>query len=144
MIRKSRYMQLIEVFPLRPIRSEEELGRAARIAGRLAVASKRDRDEQDYLDVLADLIEQYETQHHPIESSSAPELLAFLLEENSLSQAQLARETDIAKSTLSAVLTGRRSFSLSHVRALCRRFKLDSNLFLTAAGRPPTTRKKAR
>ena len=38
MIRKSRYMQLIEMFPLRPIRSEAELARAARIAGRLAVA----------------------------------------------------------------------------------------------------------
>ncbi len=130
MILKGRYLQLIEAYPLRPIRSERDLAKATEVAGRLAVSARLTRDEQDYLDVLSDLIERYEDEHHRIEPRSGRELLAFLLEENDLSQSQLARETGIAKSTLSAVLKGRRALSLPHITALCRRFRLDPNAFL--------------
>ena len=130
MIQRNRYLRLIEQLPLRPIRSEIDLAKATAVAGRLAVSSRLTRDEQDYLDVLCDLIERYEDEHHRIEARSGPELLAFLLEENGLSQAQLARETGIAKSTLSAILKGRRALSLAHVTALCRRFKLEPSAFL--------------
>jgi HTH-type transcriptional regulator/antitoxin HigA len=133
MIQKNRYLQLVEEFPLRPLRSERELAKATAIAGRLAVSPRLSRDEQDYLDVLAGLIERYEDEHHQIEATSGAELLAFLLEENGLSQAQLARETGIAKSTLSAVLQGRRRLSLAHVTALGRRFKLEPSAFLAGA-----------
>jgi len=47
MIRMNRYMQLIEQFPLRPIRSERELRTATRIANQLAVQAKLARDEKD-------------------------------------------------------------------------------------------------
>ena len=130
MILKNRYLQLIEAFPLRPIRLDRELAKATEVAGRLAVSARLTRDEQDYLDVLSDLIERYEDKHHGIEPRSGPELLAFLLAENGLSQTQLARETGIAKSTLSAVLKGRRALSLAHITALGRRFRLDPNAFL--------------
>jgi HTH-type transcriptional regulator/antitoxin HigA len=133
MIQKSRYMQLVEQFPLRPIRSQRELKQASKLAGELAIKSKLSRDEQDYLDVLSNLIEKYEDDNHRIEPTSGPELLAFLLEENGLSQAQLARETGIAKSTISAVLAGRRALSLPHVTSLCQRFKLDAAAFIDTA-----------
>ncbi len=130
MIQKNRYMELIEHFSLRPIRSERELTNATRIASELAVKTKLTRDERDYLDVLSDLIERYEDEHHRIAVVTGPRLLAFLLEENGISQAQLARETGIAKSTISAVLKGRRRFSLSHIETLCSRFKLEPGAFL--------------
>ncbi len=130
MIQKDRYLQLIEAFPLRPIRSERDLAKATVVAGRLAVSVRLSRDERDYLDVLSDLIERYENEHHQIEPRSGPELLAFLLEENGLSQSQLARETGIPKSTLSAVLKGRRDLSLARVATLCRRFRLEPTAFL--------------
>ena len=130
MIRKNRYMELIERLSLRPIRSDRELSHAARIANELAVKPNLTRDERDYLDVLSDLIEKYEDENHRIQIVAGPRLLAFLLEENGISQAQLARETGIAKSTISAVLKGRRAFSLSHIEALCCRFKLEPGAFL--------------
>jgi HTH-type transcriptional regulator/antitoxin HigA len=127
-------MELIERFALRPIRSERELRQATRMANELAVKAKLTRDERDYLDVLSDLMERYEDEMHGIEAVAGPELLAFLLKENGLSQAQLARETGIAKSTISAILKGKRAMSLSHVEAFCRRFKLEPNAFLQHAG----------
>jgi len=130
MIQKKRYMELIGHFPLRPIRTERELGKATRIANDLAVKPNLTRDERDYLDVLSDLIEKYEDKNHRIEPVAGPALLAFLLEENGISQARLARETGIAKSTISAVLKGKRALRLSHVEALCHRFKLDPGAFL--------------
>lgn len=130
MIQKNRYLQLVEQLPLRPIRSERDLARATAVAGRLAVRPQLTRDEHDYLDVLSNLIERYEDEHHRIEPPSGPGLLAFLLQENGLSQAQLARETGIAKSTLSAILKGRRAMSLAHMAAFCRRFKLEPGAFL--------------
>lgn len=130
MIQKNRYMELIGHFPLRPIRAERELSKATRIANDLAVKPKLTRDERDYLDVLSDLIEKYEDENHRIEPVAGPALLAFLLEENGLSQARLARETGIAKSTISAILKGKRALRLSHVQALCRRFQLDPGAFL--------------
>lgn len=130
MIRKNRYLQLIEQFPLRPIRSDSDLAKATAVVGHLAVSPRLTRDERDYLDVLSDLIERYEDEHHRIEPRSGPGLLAFLLKENGLSAAQLARETGIAKSTLSAILNGRRVLSLAHVIAFCRRFRLEPSAFL--------------
>jgi HTH-type transcriptional regulator/antitoxin HigA len=124
-------LQLVEQFPLRPIRSASDLAKATAVAGRLAVNRRLTRDEQDYLDVLSDLIERYEDEHHRIEPRSGSELLAFLLQENGLSQAQLARETGIAKSTLCAVLNGKLALSVAHVTALGRRFRLEPGAFLT-------------
>ena len=130
MIQKSRYLQLIEEYPLRPIRSESDLAKAAAVAGRVAVSARLTRDERDYLEVLSDLIERYEDEHHRIEPRSGPGLLALLLKENGLSEAQLARETGIAKSTLSAILNGRRALTLAHVSAFCRRFRLEPGAFI--------------
>src|SRR4029077_9477035 len=59
------YLALIRRFPLRPIASEAELDRATAVMNSLL---DRDLDpaEDDYLDVLSDLVERYEDQHHPI------------------------------------------------------------------------------
>lgn len=132
MIRKNRYMELIEQCPLRPIRSERELKLATRTANQLALQAKLSRDEADYLDVLSDLIEKYEDDVHVIKPTSAPQVLSFLLDANAMTQAQLSRETGISKSTISAVLKGKRSLTVAHIHALCNRFKLDPSAFLAA------------
>jgi HTH-type transcriptional regulator/antitoxin HigA len=123
-------MELIEQYPLRPIRSERALKLATGIANQLAVQTKLTQDEADYLDVLSDLIERYEDQFHTIQPAPARQVLSFLLDENGLSQAQLSRETGIAKSTISAVLKGKRTLAVSHIEALCDRFKLDPSVLL--------------
>jgi HTH-type transcriptional regulator / antitoxin HigA len=50
-----RYFRLVRQFPLRPIRSESALARAVRMIDSL-LGRNLLPDEQDYLDVLADLV----------------------------------------------------------------------------------------
>ena len=68
------YLDLVRQVPLRPIRSEEELDRAIAMVDSLIDRESLNQDEQDYLDVLGDLVEQYETKEHPIEPVSDAEM----------------------------------------------------------------------
>ena len=61
----SKYLQLIHTFPLRPIRSEAELERAEAMLHRLLDAWQLSAAEQDYREVLGNLIEEYESEAHP-------------------------------------------------------------------------------
>src|SRR5947209_18286411 len=61
-----RYLDLVRRFPLRPIRSEAELDRAIAMIDSLVDQETLSLDEQDYLDVLSDIVEKYETETHPL------------------------------------------------------------------------------
>ena len=63
-----RYLELVKECPLRPIKSEAELGRATEVLGRLLRRDDLDDAEEDYVDVLGDLIEAYEDIHWPMPS----------------------------------------------------------------------------
>jgi HTH-type transcriptional regulator / antitoxin HigA len=67
------YMALVSRFPLRPLRSERDLDRAAKIANELAVRGNLSRWEHDYLDVLSDLIEAFATYFHVSPAVFLPE-----------------------------------------------------------------------
>ena len=63
------YLEAIRLCPLRPIRSEAELDRAIAAIDRLIdkhTAGLRTPSEQDYMAVLAKLIEAYEEIHYPM------------------------------------------------------------------------------
>ena len=59
--------------------------------------------------------------------------LAFLLEENGLSQTQIASEPGIDQVNLSAFLNGKRGLSKTNAAKLASRFKVSANLFLPQA-----------
>lgn len=128
------YPELIEQFPLRPIRSERQLDRATRLAFQLASGKRLSRGEQDYLDVLTHLIEVYEDAQHSIGPDASPqELLGFLIEENGLTLSRLAKETGIHVSTLSEILHGKRDFNVQQISRLAARFRVDPGLFIEPA-----------
>jgi HTH-type transcriptional regulator/antitoxin HigA len=60
-------MELLLQFPLRPIRTKRVYAAATKITDRLAVRGEEDlnKDELDYLDVLTDLVEAYDTANYP-------------------------------------------------------------------------------
>lgn len=131
MAQTTRYDELIAEFPLRPLRSEKQLDRASELAFRLAARPKRSRDEQDYLDVLSDLIRVYEAEHHSIEpTGDAREMLQFLIDENALTLSALAAETGIQVSTLSEILHGKRALNVQQIVRLCARFHVQPGLFI--------------
>ena len=67
-IKGEKYLDLVRHFPLRPIRSERDLDRAAKVIDSLVDRPSLSFDEKDYLNVLSDLVEAYEEEHYPIAS----------------------------------------------------------------------------
>ena len=123
------YLDLVRRVPLRPIRSDDELDRAIEMVDELIDRDELGGDERDYLDVLGDLIEHYETEAHPMPPATDAEVLAHLIEAKGVSQAEVARETGIAESTVSEVLAGKRSLSRSHIGRLARYFHVGPAAF---------------
>ena len=127
------YDELIREFPLRPIRSDRQLARATAVANRLAVQSRLTAGENDYLEVLAGLIEQYESELHPILEQTGPDLLSFLMSENGLQSRNLATATGVQASAISGFIEKTRDLTLEQLRAIGRHFKVSPALFVSDA-----------
>ncbi len=128
------YLGLIERFPLRPVRSDRELNAASKLVDEL-LDRKLKKDEEAYLDVLSTLIEQYEEASHPIEAVSDREMLKHLIEARSISKRRLALEVDIAVSTMSELVSGKRPINLTHIQKLAPFFGVEPGVFI-GAGKP--------
>jgi HTH-type transcriptional regulator / antitoxin HigA len=126
-----RYIDLVRQVPLRPIRSETELNRAIAMIDTLLDQDKRTADEEDYLDVLSDLVEKYEDEHDPMPPVSGAEMLRFLIESQATRQTEVASETGIAESTISEILAGRREMNRKHIEALSRHFHVNPTVFMS-------------
>jgi HTH-type transcriptional regulator/antitoxin HigA len=122
------YFELVKQFPLTHIRDEDHLDAAQEVIDRLLEKSL-DQGEQDYLDVLTDLVETYEDEHHPIPDASEADVLRELMRSNGLSQLKLAKEVGIAQSTISAVLNGTRSLTKEQVARLAQFFHVSPAVF---------------
>lgn len=126
---RSAYLGLVTALPLRPIRSERELDCAIKMLDSLLNRAKLSPAEQDYLDVLTDLVEKYETQAHPAEPATDAEMLAHLLEARGISQTELSAAVGIAGSTLSAVLHGKRKLRRDHISRVADFFGVSPAAF---------------
>ena len=131
--RDDSYFALIQQFPLRPIRSEAELDQATEMVNALLDRARLDRGQRDYLDVLSDLVESYEEEHHPIAAPSDAELLAHFLELKNVRQSELGTRTGIAQSTISEVLAGKRQLTRGHIEKLAAFFDIEPGAFLDAS-----------
>lgn len=123
------YLALITEFPLRPLRSDADLDSAIEMIDRLIDRPVLGTGEQDYLDVLARLVEDYEAEHIHIPPVSGVAMLRHLMEENNLKQADLAGLFG-GKSVISEVLSGKRQLSKQHIQRLSERFKLPADVFM--------------
>jgi HTH-type transcriptional regulator / antitoxin HigA len=124
------YLKLVRLFPLRPIRSETELDRATSVIHTLLDRNHLSAAEQDYLDVLGDLVERYETKHHAIGDVSDADVLEHLLEARGTTQAAVARATGIAESRLSEGLRGKRLLTRAQITKLAAYFHVGPAVFL--------------
>ena len=126
---KDLYFALVVRFPLRPIRSDKELNAAVKIVDSLLDRKDLAAEEEDYLEVLGDLIEQYEGEAHPIAPVSDVEMLRHLIEAKGVSQTEVSKATGIADSTISEVLKGKRSLNRTHIGRLARYFNVSPDVF---------------
>jgi HTH-type transcriptional regulator/antitoxin HigA len=123
------YFDLVRKFPLIPIRNDAHLAEALEVIDAL-LQQDLDNGAQNYLDVLTDLVAAYERQHVPMADAAEADVLRELLRANGLSQPRLAAATEIAQSTISAVLNGSRSLTKPQVITLAQYFKVSPAAFL--------------
>ena len=126
------YLDLVRRFPLRPIRSDDELAEANRMLDVLLARAELGEDEKDYLDILGGIMERYEDEAHPLPPITDVDMLRHLIEAWGLTQAKVAAGTGIVEPTISAILSGKRGMSRSHITALSRYFKVSPAVFLSA------------
>ena len=125
--RKDRdsYLELVLVFPLASIKSDEHFAEAQKVMDRLFAKEELDDGEELYLDALSDLAVAYEDAHHAIEPASDADMLRHLMEAKGVTQARVSKETGLAKSSVSEVLAGKKPFSRQMIRKLADYFKVD-------------------
>ncbi len=125
---RDRYLERVAAFPLASIKSEEHLEAAQAVMDRLLAQGELEGGEEMYLDALSDLVAAYEDQHYRIAPAPDADMLRHLMEAKIVTQAQLGRETGIAKSTISEVLAGKKPFSRQMIRRLADYFRVDVSI----------------
>ena len=101
---------------VRPIRSEQDYAAALAEVERLW-GTKAGTAEGDRLDVLATLIDAYETQHDPIDPPDPIEAIKFRMEQQGLTRKDL--ETMLGTRTrVSEILNRKRGLSIAMIRRL--------------------------
>jgi HTH-type transcriptional regulator / antitoxin HigA len=135
---RERYFELVRRFPLRPIENEKELDAATDMIDELLDIGTRTKAEEDYLHVLSDLSHAYEERYHPMPEPTDYAMVRFLMEIKELSQAEVAKATGIAVSTVSEILSGKRAMTLGQMKKLAAYFHVSPAVFLPDA---PATKK---
>jgi len=122
---KDSYMECVLAFPLTTLSSDDHLETALGVMDDLLAKPKLYQGEQSYLDALSDLVASYEDEHFPIEAASDADMLRHLLDAKGVSQAQLHRGTGVSKSSISEVLSGKKSLSRPMMRKLADYFHVN-------------------
>jgi len=127
----TRFEELCDLFPLRPIRSNRAHRKALNTLASLV--AETDRDAVDYKTVLGKLIADYERDAgHRIDTSrvKAADVVRHLLAERGMSVTALAKMIKVSQGTLNDTLSGNRAWSKSMIVKLADFFGLSTDLFL--------------
>jgi HTH-type transcriptional regulator / antitoxin HigA len=124
------YLALVRAHPLRPLRSDADLDEAIRVIDALLARGGLDKQEEDYLEALGLLVQAYEDEHVSMPEVSAEGMLRHLLDQYGKTLSQVAKDTGIAVSTLSAVLNGKRELTRRHIEKLAPYFGVMPAVFL--------------
>jgi len=129
--RRDSYLDLIQEYPLRPIRSETEAKHAAQILDRFFPRGNLDTGTSDYIHALATLLADYEERRDPVDTShiTGIAMLKHLMEQNEMSIADLGRL--LGNSGLaSLILQGKRAISKGNAKILAKRFGVEAGAFI--------------
>lgn len=131
------YKQLIDIFPPRPISSDEQYWATVTQIDELIDKGNLTLDEQDYLTALGMMVERYEDEHEPGMELRGIALVRALMEEQGLRQRDLVKPVFKTDSIASAVLHGKRRLTVEHIDKLAQYFHLPHALFFEASGEQP-------
>jgi HTH-type transcriptional regulator / antitoxin HigA len=93
------------------------------------VGDDEEHELADMLELLGQLIKDYESQHYALPNAEPSQVLRFLMEQHDLKQADLAAELG-TQSVVSETLSGRRQINARQAKALARRFGVSAAVFI--------------
>ena len=113
-----------------PIRDEGHYARMTKILECLLDEAGSDESHpiMGLVDIVADLIDDYESEFQPLPQTNGVDALKFLMEQHKLKQADLCQIG--SQGVVSEILTGKRELNLRQVRALSERFGVSADTFL--------------
>jgi HTH-type transcriptional regulator/antitoxin HigA len=126
------YTTLLNEIAPRPIRSTAEYRRRLRELEDL-MGRTSSRATSSMIEMLSLLIAAYEAEKFPIADAPPEVVLDHLIENADRSPALIARELDMAPSTLSNYRKGRRKLSLERIKQFAEYFGVPPAVFLGAS-----------
>ena len=113
-----------------PIRDEGHYAKMTKILECLLDEAGADESHpiMGLVDIVADLIDDYESEFQPLPQTNGVDALKFLMEQHKLKQADLCEIG--SQGVVSEILTGKRELNLRQVRALSERFGVSADTFL--------------
>ena len=80
------------------------------------------------VDIVGDLIEDFETEHFPLPSATGVQALKFLMDQHGLKQGDLQEIG--SQGVVSEIIAGKRELNIRQVRALSSRFGVSAATFI--------------
>jgi len=113
-----------------PIRDEAHYARMCTLLGALLdeVSADEAHPLMGLVDIVGNLVADYETRHHTLPEANGVQALKFLMTQHRLKQGDLPEIG--SQGVVSGVLTGKRDLNIVEVRALGARFGVSSASFV--------------
>ena len=115
---------------IKPIKNEEDYELALKTMQGVLHA-KPNTPEGDLLEVLSLLIHEYEQKHYAIEPLTPLEALKYEMEEQGITQSDLAKRFAMSKSTISEILNGRKQMSVRFMKFLHHDLGIPAHVLLS-------------
>lgn len=128
---REKYVDLLNEFPPRPIRSEQEFIAVQKVVDTLLDAKRLSTDQKEYLNLLGMIIYEHEEKNVKIPDIHGVDLLNILIEEWGLKQKELIPIFK-TESIVSAILNGHRQLTVEHIQKLAELFHVSPAVFFPA------------
>ena len=113
-----------------PIRDEAHYQRMTAMLEALLDETTGDENHpaMGLVDIVGDLIENFESEHHPLPDVTGVQALKFLIEQHGIKQCDLHEIG--SQGVVSEILAGKRELNIRQVRALSERFGVSPATFV--------------
>ena len=115
---------------VKPLRSKADYEKALKEVERLW-GTKSDTPKGDRLDVLATLIDAYETEHYPMDPPDPVEAIRFRMEQQGLTRRDLEQIIG-SRTRIAEVLNRKRGLSIGMIRRLHERLGISADVLIIA------------
>ena len=123
------YSRLVAMYPPRPIHDATDASNLGEVIGSMT-GYKLNQDQQDYLTLLVSILRTWQSSLSKRPRIPTHEMVEFLMEQNDMTQTDLAKLLGVRQSLVSMMLSGKRAFSKASIKILCDRFHVDARMFL--------------